>query len=355
MTRGAAEMRPRLPSGGRTVRRRRADRAGSELLLPMAFVLAAAVLALASADAADRRAGRPLPATVSVDAPSRDLPAELAGRELRIEQLEPLAFRELVGRVAETMGVEAVLEERPGRIAGEHVVHDAPVPFGLVMTGTVPAVLDELARLSGYDWTWSQGRLVFFRHADSEQREALRLPTGVAVDLLAALAENEAEAKDGRADGAAKPGAHRPAVTEGGEERARAERDPAGRVAPGVPVRVEAGPAARAGAEARAALEGQGEAPAGPVGWDVDPARHETVEGVLRAWAARAGWRLAWETKRRFEVGAAAAFPAGETEEEGFLKAADALLAIAPMRRLLSVTAYPNRWLVVRDIGSAAQ
>ncbi len=337
MTRRAADMGPRLPSGGR---------AGAELLLPMAFVLAAAVLALASADAADRRSGRPLPATVSVDAPPRALPAELAGREIAVRQLEPLAFRELVGRVAETMGVEAALEERPGRVAGERVLHDAPVPFGLVMTGAVPAVLDELARLSGYDWTWSQGRLVFFRHADSEQREALRLPTGVAVDLLAALAENEAEAK---------PGAHRPAVTEGGEERARAERDPAGRVAPGVPGRVEAGPAARAGAEARAALEGQGEAPAGPVGWDVDPARHETVEGVLRAWAARAGWRLAWETKRRFEVGAAAAFPAGETEEEGFLKAADALLAIAPMRRLLSVTAYPNRWLVVRDIGSAAQ
>ncbi len=137
--------------------------------------------------------------------------------------------------------------------------------------------------------------------------------------------------------------------------------DPAGRVASGVPGRVEAGPAARAGAEAEAPVEGQGEAspavaaPAGPVGWDVDPARHGTVEGVLRDWAERAGWSLAWETERRFEVGAAAAFPAGETEEEGFLKAADALLAIAPMRRLLSVTAYPNRWLVVRDIGSAAQ
>ena len=356
MTRRAAKMRPRLPSGGRTERRRRADRAGAELLLLMAFVLAATALALAAADAADKRAARPLPATVSVDAPSRALPAELAGREIAVRQLEPLAFRELVGRIAELMGVEAALEERPGRVAGERVFHDAPVPFGLVMAGTVPAVLDELARLSGYDWTWSDRRLVFFRHADSEQREALRLPSGVAVDLLAALAENEAEAKDGRAGAAAKPGAHRPAAIEGGEDRARAETDPAGRPAPGVPGEVEAGPAARAGAEARAALEGQGEAPpAGPVGWDVDPARHGTVEGVLRAWAARAGWSLAWETKRRFEVGAAAAFPAGETEEEGFLKAADALLAIAPMRRLLSVTAYPNRWLVVRDIGSAVQ
>ncbi len=357
MTRRVADMRAWMPSGGRHARRRRADRTGAELLLLMAFVLAAAVLALASADAADERAAgparaaRPLPATVSVDAPSRALPPELAAREIAVRQLEPLAFRELVGRIAELMSVEAALEERPGRVAGEQVIHGAPVPFGLVMTGTVPAVLDELARLSGYDWTWSDGRLVFFRHADSEQREALRLPSGVAVDLLAALAETEADAA--RVDGAGE--------LEDGEERARAEMDPAGRLASGVPGGVEAGPAAPVDGEARAALEGQGEAspaaaaPAEPAGWGVDPARHGTVEGVLRAWAERAGWSLAWETKRKFEVGAAAAFPAGETEEEGFLKAADALLAIAPMRRLLSVTAYPNRWLVVRDIGSAAQ
>ena len=360
MTRRAADMGPRMPSGGRTARRRRADRAGAELLLLMAFVLMATVLALASADAADNRAagparaGRPLPATVSVDAPSRALPAELAGREIRVRQLEPLAFRELVGRIAELMGVEAALEERPGRVAGERVLHGAPVPFGLVMTGPVPAVLDELARLSGYDWTWSDGRLVFFRHADSEQREALRLPSGVAVDLLAALAETEAEA------GGA-PGPQREAAIGEDGESADAAVVETGRLAPEIPGQVDRRRDGRSGAGTDAAVEGQGEAPpavalpAEPVGWEVEPERHGTVEGVLRAWAERAGWSLAWETKRKFEVGAAAAFPAGETEEEGFLKAADALLAIAPMRRLLSVTAYPNRWLVVRDIGSAAQ
>lgn len=357
MRRGAADMRSRISSTARTARRRRAARTGRELLLLMAFVLAAAVLALASADASDRQGDRSLPATVSVEAPSRALPAEIAGREFRIEQLEPLPFRELVGRVAETMGVEAALEERPGRVAGGHVVHADPVPFGLVMTGTAPAVLDELARLSGYDWTWGPGRLVFFRHADSEQREALRLPSGVAVGLLAAIAENEAEAA--KAEGKAKPDRDAAAGEDG--ERPHAEMDPERRVASGVPGRVEAGPGGRVDAEARAALEGQAEAapaeraPREPVGWEVDPERHGTVEGVLRAWAERAGWRLAWETERRFEVGAAAVFPGGEDEEEGFLKAADALLAIAPMRRLLSVTAYPNRWLVVRDVGSAAQ
>ena len=353
MTRRMAEMH----FGNRPARRRRADRTGAELLLLMAFVLAAAMLALASAEASDSQGGRPLPATVSVHAPSRALPPELAAREFRIEQLEPLAFRELVGRVAELMGVEAALEERPGRVAGEQVVHADPVPFGLVMTAPAPAVLDELARLSGYDWTWGDGRLVFFRHADSEQREALRLPSGVAVGLLAAVAENEAEAA--KAGGRAKPDREAAATEDG--ERADAEMDPAGRVASGVPGRVAAGPGGRVGAEAREALEGQAEAPAAvkepeePAGWEVDPERHGTVEGVLRAWAERAGWSLAWETDRMFEVGAAAVFPGGETEEEGFLAAADALLAIAPMRRLLSVTAYPNRWLVVRDVGSTVQ
>ena len=338
-----------MDRGRSPARRRRADRTGRELLMMMAFLLA--VLALASAEASDRRASRPLPATVSVEAPSRALPPALAAGAFRIEQLEPLPFRELVGRIAELMGVEAAVEERPGRVAGEDVVHEEPVPFGLAMTGTAPALLDELARLSGYDWAWEDGRLVFFRHADSEQRRALRLPSGVAVDLLAALAENEAEADAAQVEGARELDGEGP----------HAEMDPEGRVAPGVPGRVEPGPGGRVDAEARAALEGQAEAPAavaapeGPAGWEIDPERHGTVEGVLRAWAARAGWQLAWETERRFEVGAAAVFEGGRTEEEGFLAAADALLAIAPMRRLLSVTAYPNRWLVVRDVGSAAQ
>ena len=335
MRRGAGGTGARTGLGECRAGRRRAARMGSELLLLMGFVIGVSVAALASGETADGAAPEPLPATVSVAAPPRDLPADLAGRELRIEQLDPLPFPDLVGRVAGLMGVEASVEERPGRVSGEHVVRGPPVPFGLVMTGMAPALLDELARLSGYDWTWAEGRVVFFRHADSEQREALRLPSGVAVDLLAALAENE-------------------------EEAAHAERDPEGRLASGVPGRVEAGPGGRLDAAARAALEGQGppapaeRAPPEPAGWEVIPAEHGTVEGVLRAWAERAGWHLAWETERQFGVGAAAVFEGGASKEEGFLAAADALLAISPMRRALSVTAYPNKWLVVRDVGTAA-
>ena len=252
--------------------------------------------------------------------------------------------------MADLVGVQAAIEERPGRVAGAGVVHPKPVPFGLAMTGKVPAVLDELARLSGYDWAWSDGRLVFFRYADVEQRQAQQLPRGVAVGLLAAVAENEAEAKAARVD----------EVPESGQT-SNEEVATEGRVAAGVPGQVARGPGGVADPGAVAAVEGQGapvpsaQVPEEPAGWEIEPARHETVEGVLRAWAERAGWKLAWETERQFEVGAAAAFPAGESDEEGFLKAADALLAIAPMRRSLSVTAYPNRWLVVRDVGSPAQ
>ena len=65
------------------------------------------------------------------------------------------------------------------------------VPFGLSMTGTVPAVLDEVARLSGYDWGWAEGRLVFYRYADIGQRPPERVPGGVHVDVLAAVAGEE--------------------------------------------------------------------------------------------------------------------------------------------------------------------
>ena len=279
---------------------------------------------------------REVPATVTVIAPSRALPEDLAEREIRVELMEPLDFRELVGRVADLAGTEVAIEERPGRVAGGGVVHPSPVPFGLAMTGTVPTVLDELARLSGYDWTWGNGRLVFFRYGDAEQRQAEQLPRGVAVGLMAAVAENEAEASHAK-------------VVEKGQ------------LVPGVPGQVARGPGGVADPGTVPAVEGQGEAsaavavPQKPTGWEVEPSRHETVEGVLRAWAERAGWNLAWETQRQFTVGAAAEFKGGKTEEEGFLAAADELLAIAPMRGVLSATAFPNRWLVVRDVGSAAQ
>ena len=306
-------------NGNRDRRRRRVFDMSLEMLLLFALLLGC--LSMAAAQGGTDKS-RETPATVTVVAPSRALPGDLAEREIRVEELEPLGFRELVGRIADLAGIEAVIEERPGRVAGGVVVHRRPVPFGLAMTGTVPAVLDELARLSGYDWTWSNGRLVFFRYGDTEQRRAERLPRGVAVGLLAAVAEKETKSGAARVDEAAESG-----------EAAHAEVAAEGRLASGVPGEVAGGPGGVADPGAVAAVEGQGEAsekvavPQEPAGWEVEPARHGTVEGVLRAWAERAGWNLAWETERQFAVSAAAVFEGGETEEEGFLAAADELLS----------------------------
>ena len=344
-------------------RRRRVsvERTGQELLLLMGLILVCSAGALAQSGGGKPSAVTPIAATVTVVAPSRALPKGMADREIRVEQLEPLEFRELVGRVADRLGMEAVVEDRPGRVAGGSMVLDPPVPFGLAMAGKVPAVLDELARLSGYDWAWSGGRLVFFRYADGEQRQAVRLPRGVSVDVLAALVEREAAVQAAQVDGALELEGRGEALSVEGGETPDAKVDEAGRLAAGVPGEVEPGLDGRLGAEVVAAVEGPS-APASadpvevePAGWEVDPERHDTVEGVLRAWAERAGWNLAWDTDRQFRVGAAALFGSEEDEQESFLKAADALLAIAPMRRTLTATAYPNRWLVIRDVGSAVR
>ena len=307
------------------------------VLLAVLVLLAGCVDALAQSDVRKPWLAAPIAATVTVVAPSKDLPADVARREIELKQLAPLPFRELVGLIADRAGVRAVLQDRPGRVLDGDVDLEPAVPFGLSMHGTVAEVLDELARLSGYDWGWEDGTLVFYRYGDIEQRGPERIPSGVDVGVLAAVACERGEEVDDA-------------------EGTDAER----RLAPGVPGELD--PCGRTVAsDAGAPVEGQapaGEAEAeqtGPTAWQVNPEAHGTVEGVLRAWAERAGWQLAWESERQFKVGAAAEFPAGETEETGFLAAADALLAISPMRRTLTATAYPNKWLVVRDLGSVGQ
>ena len=328
-----------MRSENRDRRRQRLFDMSLEMALLLALLLAAAWASVSPAGAQGEKrkswAAAPMAATVTVVAPSKDLPAELATREIEVKQLAPLPFRELAGLVADLAGVKAVLQDRLGRVLDGDADLLSAVPFGLSMRGTVPPVLDELARLSGYDWGWEDGQLVFYRYGDNEQRRPERMPGGVEVGVLAALTDKE--------EGDAGEG-------EGSERRMEV----------GVPGELEPGGRAMA-ADAVAAVEGQAPAvqeeaePAGPEPWRVDPGVHSTVEGVLNAWAERAGWQVAWKSERQFKVGAAAAFPAGETEEAGFLAAADALLAIDPMRRALSATAYPNRWLVVRDVGSAVQ
>ena len=298
---------------------------------------------------------------MTVVAPSRELPDGIGDEEISIKELEPLPLHELVGRIADLAGVGAVIEERPGRVFDGSVAHEAPVPFGLSMTGKLPVVLDEVARLSGYSWSWEDDRLVFYRYGDIEQRHPLRLPRGVSVNLLAAVAAGEAEELAAQVDGASELDGGLGAISQEAGETSDAEVAEERRVASRVSGKVGPRSGGRVDPEVVAALEEQAAAekteplPSAPPVWEVDPERHETVEGVLQAWSGRVGWNVAWQSERQFRVGAAAVFDGSEDQEEGFLKAADALLAVAPMRRALVATVYPNRWLVIRDVGGEAR
>lgn len=92
---------------------------------------------------------------------------------------------------------------------------------------------------------------------------------------------------------------------------------------------------------------GQRTGAAAPGAWTVDPALHATVEEVLRAWAAKAGWSVVWTARRAFSVNAEARL------EGSFLGAVDLLLAAPATRRSLVATAHrANRYLVVGDAGA---
>lgn len=81
--------------------------------------------------------------------------------------------------------------------------------------------------------------------------------------------------------------------------------------------------------------------------WTVDPARHETVRGVLEDWALGAGWTVVWEAEGLdYAVTARAAF------HGSFEDAVDGLLRDTRGYRALVPTAYrANRYLTVRAGG----
>ncbi len=249
--------------------------------------------------AGEPSAQSPLPATELGPALGA-LPAALAAREISVEWNERLHFPTLVRRLSTLAGVAMRIEERQARIEGGAAALDDPPPLGLAWQGPLAGLLDRVAALSGYGWSWEtlvpetlvpgtlgpetrvpetlvpgNGAVVFFRYWDVAQRGP-------------------------------QPG--------GGS-------DGSGRADGGAP---ETG------------------------GWTADPDEHRTVRGVLESWAARAGWTLVWKAREDYGLGAAAVF------EGGFLKAADVLLSGPVTRRALDVRAYAaNRHLVVDDADGA--
>ena len=113
----------------------------------------------------------PLPATELAPA-STALPEAIATRDLVFEQRYPVSLPAALRRLSSLSGIATAIEERPARIAGGMaILSDAP-PIRLVWRGALAGLLDRLAALSGYDWNWREGTVVFYRYWDIEQRAA---------------------------------------------------------------------------------------------------------------------------------------------------------------------------------------
>ena len=234
-----------------------------------------------------------LPATELGPAPA-PLPPALAARDVSFGATEPLPFPALLRRLAAQADVTIRIEERPARtlgpeIAGSGVMLEDPPPLRLVWEGPLSDLLDRVAWLSGYEWSWESvvpaalgpetpgrqhGAVVFHRYWDVAQRG--------------------------------------PAAAAGG-------------IVPG---------------------SGAAEAPGG--GWTVDPVQHRTLRGVLEAWAGRAGWTLVWKAERDYELGASASFRGGFLEAADLL-----LSGPATRRTLAARAYEANRHLVVDDADGA--
>ena len=94
-----------------------------------------------------------LPATELAPVPGA-LPASLAAREVSVDWSEGLPFPALVRRLSSLAGVAMRIEERPARIEGGAAVLDDPPPLRLAWHGPLAGLLDRVASLSGYDWSW---------------------------------------------------------------------------------------------------------------------------------------------------------------------------------------------------------
>ena len=114
--------------------------------------------------------GTPMLAASELAPVRAPLPSPLAERTITIDEREPLAFAAIAGRIATLAGVPVKVEERPARVAGGAVRLPDPPRVHLAFDGSLPGLLDLVAKRTGYDWTWIDGAVVFHRYHDVEQR-----------------------------------------------------------------------------------------------------------------------------------------------------------------------------------------
>ena len=162
------------------------------------FGVALAADGTAPAHDAPTAAGTPIPVTVSplpkirpdaVPLPATELtpaggvlPEAIATRELAFEQRDAVSFPATVRRLSSLSGVNMTIEERPARIYGGTAILTGPAPIRLVWHGAFAGLLDRLSAVSGYDWDWRDGTVVFYRYWDIEQRAAAPADETAAID-----------------------------------------------------------------------------------------------------------------------------------------------------------------------------
>ena len=98
------------------------------------------------------------------------LPASLAAREVAVDEAGPLPFAAVTERIATLAGVPVEVEERPARVAGGALTLSDPLNARLAFEGRLAGLLNRVAARSGYDWTWADGAIVFYRYWDVDQR-----------------------------------------------------------------------------------------------------------------------------------------------------------------------------------------
>ena len=120
-----------------------------------------------------------IPATELAPVDAR-LPTEIAERNVDFELGRALPFPTAIRRLSTSADVTISMEERPSRIAGGAAILTDPPPISLVYKGTLSGLLDRISALSGYDWSWHGGAIVFHRYWDVEQRAATAIPAPAA-------------------------------------------------------------------------------------------------------------------------------------------------------------------------------
>ena len=98
------------------------------------------------------------------------LPPSLAVREIAVDEEAPLSFTAVTERVATLAGVPVGVEERPARVVGGAATLPPPPHASLAFAGRLPGLLSRVAAYTGYDWTWADGAIVFYRYWDVDQR-----------------------------------------------------------------------------------------------------------------------------------------------------------------------------------------